>query len=156
MTISLSTPITGSAQTGFTAPTYTLTADYAPDVNNGKQWAVTALGGTQAGVTVHSGSSVFTVMFSRPKVFRVLGKPNPTTGVLKDVPVNIYKFNVRKGVTPLANQPYATAMVRGEVHVPAGSDTYDAANLRAMISVLGGALSQISAGMGDTIVSGLI
>lgn len=156
MTISLSTPITGAAQTGLTTPTYTLTADYAPDVNNGKQWAVTALGGTQTGVTYHSGSSPFTIMFSRPRVFRVLGKPNPTTGLLKDVPVNIYKFNVRKGVTPLAGQPYALAMVRGEIHVPAGSDTYDPANIRAMLSAAIGALSQISAGLGDTAVQGLI
>jgi len=60
MTWSPTTPVTGGAQTGFTAPTYTLSVDTAPDIN-GKQHAVTALGGTQAGVTSHSVSNPFTV-----------------------------------------------------------------------------------------------
>lgn len=45
MTMNLTTPLTGAAQTGFTAPTYTLTLDVNP-AQNAKQWAVTALGGT--------------------------------------------------------------------------------------------------------------
>lgn len=51
MTIALSSPVTGGAQTGFTSPTYTLTADTPPAGSGGKQYAATALGGTQAGVT---------------------------------------------------------------------------------------------------------
>jgi hypothetical protein len=155
MTMSLTTPVTGGAQTGFTAPTQTLTVDTAPDVN-GKQWAVTALGGTQAGVITHSVAAPFTVTVSRPKVFKVLGKPNPVTGLVKDVPMNTYKVIVRKGVLPLAAQPYSVAIFRAEINVPAGSDTADPANLRGAMSLLVGALSQLSAGMGDTAVSGII
>jgi len=155
MAISLTTPITGIAQTGFTSPTYTITPDVAPDIN-GKQWAVTALGGTQAGVTTHSVASPFTIMFARPRVFKGLGKPNPTTGLVKDVPRNVYKMIVRKGVLPLAAQPYTNAIVRIEIDVPAGSDTADAANLRALCSAAGGALSQLGAGLGDTLVSGVM
>lgn len=59
MSFTLTSPITGAAQTGFTSPTYTLTSDLAPD-NNGKQVAVTALGGTQVGVTTHSVAAPFT------------------------------------------------------------------------------------------------
>jgi hypothetical protein len=40
--------------------------------------------------------------------------------------------------------------------VPAGSDSADAPNLRAMLSLSFGALSQQSAGIGDTIVSGIM
>lgn len=155
MSYSPSTPVTGAAQTGFTSPTYTLTADIAPD-NNGKQHAVTALGGTQTGVNVHSVAAPFTCTFSRPRVFKALGKPNPTTGLVKDVPMNTYKFLTRKGVLPLAGQPYANMIIRTEIQVPAGSDAADPANIRAALSAHIGLLSQQSAGIGDTNVSGVV
>lgn len=155
MSFTLTSPITGAAQTGFTTPTYTLAADLAPD-NNGKQNAVSALGGTQAGVTTHSIASPFTLTFVRPKVFKYLGKPNPTTGMLKDVPRNTFKLITRKGVTPLSGQPYSTMQITTIFDVPAGSDTYDSANVRAALSAHIGALSQQSAGAGDTVVSGII
>lgn len=155
MAVSLTSPVTGAAQTGFTSPTYTLTADIAPD-NNGKQWAVTALGGTQAGVTFHSMSSPFTITFTRPKVVRSLGKPSPTTGLYSNVPRNVFKVIVRKGVTPAVGQPYTVAMINASIEVPAGSDTYDAPNLRALCSAAIGSLWQVAAGEGDTIVSNIL
>lgn len=155
MAVSLTSPVTGAAQTGFTSPTYTLTADNAPDTN-GKQWAVTALGGTQTGVTVHSGASPFTITFTRAKVYKALGKPHPVTGLVGNVPRNTYKVIVRKGVTPLAGQPYTTMLATTSFDVPAGADTADAANIRALCSLLIGALTQVSAGEGDTLVSGLL
>jgi hypothetical protein len=155
MTITVTSPVTGAAQTGFTAPTYTLLGDLAPD-NNGKQNAVSALGGTQVGVTAHSIASPFTITASRPKVFKSLGKANPITGVVKDVPRNVTTLLVRKGVTPLAGQPYALMLIRCTIEVPAGSDTADPANVRAALSLMIGALTQQSAGIGDTSVSGVI
>jgi hypothetical protein len=155
MTFALTSPITGGAQTGFTAPTYTHVGDMAPDIS-GKQVAVTALGGTQTGVTTHSVASPFTVTFFRPKVFRFLGKPNPTTGLIKEVPRNSYKLITRKGVLPLAAQPYANMQITTIIDVPAGSDTADAANVRAALSAHIGALSQQSAGIGDTGVTGIV
>lgn len=155
MTISLSSPVTGGAQTGFTSPTYTVAADQAPDVN-GKQYAVTALGGTQTGVTTHSVSSPFTLTWWRPKVYRVLGKPNPVTGSLPNVPLNVSKCIIRKGVLPLSGQPTRVASWSSSFDVPAGSDTADAANLRAMVSLGVGSYSQMSSGIGDTLVSGLV
>jgi hypothetical protein len=155
MTFTVTSPITGAAQTGFTAPTYTLTGDLAPD-NNGKQNAVTALGGTQALVTTHSVASPFTLTFVRPRVFRQLGKPNPTTGLIKDVPRNSFKLITRKGVLPLAGQPFQNLQVTTIIDVPAGSDTADPANIRAALSAHIGALTQQSAGAGDTAVTGII
>ncbi|DAD50878.1 TPA_asm: coat protein [ssRNA phage SRR5467090_1] len=154
MTWNVSTPVTGGAQTGFTSPTYTVVVDVAPDVN-GKQVAVSALGGTQAGVTVHSVSSPFTATFFRPKTFAVLGKPNPVTGLLPSVPKNEFKYIVRKGVLPLAGQPIALASIDMRMHIPAGSDVADPANLRAMYSLAIGILQQQSAGLGDTVVTGI-
>lgn len=155
MTFALTSPLTGLAQTGFTAPTYTHVSDAAPDIT-GKQVAVTALGGTQTGVTVHSMSSPFTMTFFRPKVFRFLGKPNPTTGLIKDVPRNSFKLITRKGVTPLAGQPFSNMQITTVIDLPAGADTADAPNVRAALSAHFGALSQQSAGVGDTAVSGIV
>jgi len=155
MSFTLTSPITGSAQTGLTSPTYTHVADTAPDVT-GRQVAVSALGGTQTGVTVHSMASPFTITVFRPKAFRFLGKPNPVTGLVKDVPRNTFKVITRKGVLPLAGQPYANMQITTIVDLPAGSDTADAANCRAALSAHLGALAQQSSGLGDTCISGVL
>lgn len=117
MSFALTSPITGQAQTGLTSPTYTHVTDSAPDIT-GKQVAVTALGGTQTGVTTHSMSSPFTITFFRPKVFRFLGKPNPTTGLIKDVPRNSFKLITRKGVLPLAGQPFRNMQITTTIDLP--------------------------------------
>lgn len=156
MSINLTSPVTGAAQTGFTSPTYTLVPDIAPPGNPGKQWVVTALGGTQAGVLVHSVASPFTINFTRPGTLRVLGSPNPVTGVVTVVPTNTYKVICRKGVLPLAGQPYKVFNATLTLDAPAGSDLADPANLRACVSLLIGALSQQSAGIGDTLTTGIL
>jgi len=155
MSFSLTSPITGGAQTGFTSPTYTHVADTAPDVN-GRQVAVTALGGTQAGVTIHSVASPFTVTIVRPKTFKSLSPVVPGTGLLPSVPKNSWKIIVRKGVIPLTGQPAAVLLIKVEIDVPAGADTADAPNIRAALSAAIGALNQQSAGLGDTTVSGVM
>lgn len=149
-----STPVTGGLQTGFTAPTYTIVLDTAPD-SNGKQHAVTALGGTQAGVDISSVSRPFTATFVKPKVLKTLGSANPVTGVISNVPNNSYVLNTRKGVLPLAGQPSRVMTIRTIIDIPAGSDTADAANVRAALSLHIGLLNQQSAGLGDSSVSGI-
>lgn len=155
MTITVTSPITGAAQSGLTSPTYTLTGDIAPD-NNGKQNAVTALGGTQTGVTSHSVASPFTITAIRPKVLKGLGSPNPVTGVIKQVPRNVYKVITRKGVLPLAGQSVQTMLVTTTIEVPAGADLADPQNVRAALSAHFGSLNQQSSGIGDTSVSGIL
>jgi len=155
MAFGLTSPLTGAAQTGFTAPTYTLTPDTAPDVN-GKQWAVTALGGTQTGVTTHSVASPFTQSAFRPKNFKVLGKTNPVTGLVSNVPMNTHKVITRKGVLPLSGQPYKNLNITTVIDIPAGSDTADPANVRAAFSAHIGALYQQAAGLGDTAITGIL
>lgn len=155
MAVNLTSPVTGAAQTGFTSPTYTHIVDVAPD-SNGKQNAVTAIGGTQTGVDVSSVSRPFTFTFIRPKSLRTLGSPNPVTGVISNVPNNTYKAITRKGVLPLAGQPSRTMLITTIIEVPAGSDVADAANVRAALSMHLGSLSQLSAGIGDTTVSGVM
>lgn len=155
MSITLPGSLTGSAQTGFTTPGYTLTADTSPDIN-AKQSAVTALTGTQTGAEAHSVSKPFTLSVWRPKSAAVLGKPNPVTGLIAQVPVNTYKVITRKGVLPLAGQPNQVCIIRTEISVPAGADTADAANIRAALSAHFGLVSSVSAGVGDTCINGIL
>lgn len=155
MSVNLTSPITGAAQTGLTSPTYTLTSDVAPDMN-GRQYAVTALGGTQTGVTTHSVASPFTITFWRPKLAKLLGQPNPVTGVVSNVQRNVYKLVTRKGVIPLAGQPAQNMIITTIMEVPAGSDTADSEDIRAAVSAHIGALNQQSAGIGDTLISGVM
>lgn len=155
MTFALTSPITGQTQTGLTSPTYTITADTPPNINS-KQWVVSALGGTQTGVVAHSVSAPFSIAMFRPQNPQVLAPVNPVTGVLTKVPMNTYKVVVRKGVLPLAGQAYKNALLTLVLDVPAGSDTADPLNVRAMLSAGFGALVQASAGIGETVTTGTL
>jgi len=154
MAISVSSPITGSAQTGFTSPSFTVTADVSP-VQNGKQVVVTAASGA-SGLTAGSVSSPFTLNFTRPLNLKVLAPVNPVTGVLRVVPVNVYKMITRKGVIPLAGQSSSVMNMTTSMSVPAGSDSADPANIRAGLSCHIGYLSQQSSNIGDTLVTGIL
>lgn len=155
MTVALTTPVTGLAQAGLTSPTYTLTADTPPNPNS-KQWAITALGGTQTGVLAHSVAAPFTLSAFRPAVFKSLAPLNPVTGVLKAVPMNNFKFVTRKGVLPLAGQAYKNLVITTIIEVPAGSDLADPLSIRAALSAHFGSISQNSSGFGDTVVQGIL
>lgn len=156
MSITVTSPITGSVQTGLTTPTYTVTSDVAPPGNPGEQVAVIALGGTQTGVTAHSVASPFTINFTRPASPRILGTPNPVTGVVSTVPNNSYKIITRKGVTPLAGQPFRNMVITTTCDVPAGADVADPQNIRAALSAHFGAIAQQSAGFGDLTINGIL
>lgn len=154
MTVSISTPVTGGAQTGFTTPSITLTTDVAPSIN-GKQYAATAVSG-MPNVDSHSVSKPFTITVMRPSSMKVLPAPSPVTGIIKQVPKNTYKIIVRKGAVPYANQQAQIAMINCSIDVPAGTDTYEPEEIRAMLSLFIGAVQQISAGLGDTATTGIL
>lgn len=155
MSFAPASPVTGAAVTGLTSPTYTLTTDVAPSIN-GKQYAVTALGGTQTSVDTNTVSKPFSISFFRPVNLRVLPQANPVTGVIKNVPMNTYKLITRKGVLPAANQVPMNGRITTTIEVPAGSDTYEPEDLRAMISAHFGVGWAQASGIADTVVSGII
>lgn len=156
MAITIPASITGGAQTGFTAPVYTMLADSGVD-NYTKQSYVSALGGTQAGVTVHSVQSPFTVSVRRPAALKLLLIKflNGVTGKYTRVPRNIYTLLTRKGVLIQSGQ-YDLMMVKTLVDVPAGAETFDIANCRAAVAAHVGLLSGVSAGIGDTVNTGTV
>jgi len=155
MTISLTSPVTGSAQTGLTSPTYTVVADQGPNPFS-KQWAVTALGGTQTSVDVHGASKPFTITFAKPAQLRTAPQPNPVTGVMGSAPRNTYSVYVRKGVTPGVSQTPQVMVLRCDLSVVAGADLVDPEDIRAGLSLLIGSLTQQSAGLGDTLITNLL
>jgi len=155
MAFNLSGAVTGATVPGFTSPTYTVTADIAP-TTSGKQWAVTALGGTQASVDLNSVSKPFTVTFTRPTTLRTLPQANPITGLVKSFPMNTYKVITRKGVLPLANQANKVARIYTVIEVPAGADVTEPEDLKAMVSAHIGCLSNQSSGIADTILTGVM
>ena len=154
MAFSPSSPVTGAAISGLTSPTYTVGADTPPS-SNSKQYAVTALGGTQPGVSAHSLSSPFTATMFRPATIKSLGAPN-ASGVIKTFPKNTFELLTRKGVGVLANQPIQLATMRTAITMPAGADTYDAMSVKAMLAFHIGLLTQIYQGMSDTVLTGTL
>lgn len=155
MTVSLTSPVTGSTQTGFTSPTYTIVVDSPPNAYS-KQYAVTALGGTQTNVDVHGASKPFTITFSRPQTIRSAPVANPVTGAMPNSPRNVYSVIVRKGMNPGVNQNPQTAVLRCDLSVVAGADVVEPEDIRAALSLLIGGMTQQSAGLGDTLVNGLL
>lgn len=155
MAVSLSTPVTGLAQTGLTTPGFVLTTDTPPAVNM-KQWVVASLTGTQAGVAAHSISSPFFFSATKPIQMKMLGTINSATGLLRSVPMNSYTFQTHKGVIPFTGQPASKMRIRLIIDVPAGSDTIDPNSVRSAISFFLGCASQQSAGIGDTVVTGIL
>lgn len=156
MSFSPSSPVTGAPQTGFTSPTYTIVADVGPDAANTKQYAVTAVGGTQAGVTTHSVASPFSSNFYRPKTLRTLQASSSQLSVVRNVPRNIFGRITRKGVTVLSGQPIIVAYAKTSYEIPAGSDTADAPNVRAMVALHEGIGWAQSAGIGDSLINGVL
>lgn len=155
MSFGPSSPVTGASQTGLTSPTYTLTSDIGPNAHS-EQYAVTALGGTQTGVEAHSVSKPFTLTMERPAQFRQLGTPNPVTGVISNVPMNVYKYRTRKGVEVDSSQNPKNLIIETKISVPAGSDSYDPESIRAALSCHAGALWADSSGIGDTLIDGVL
>lgn len=155
MSLTLTSPVTGTAQTGLTSPTYTLSDDVAPG-NNGRQYSVSALGGTQTNVDASSVSKPFTVTLVRPATFKQLGVVDPVTGVLRNVPKNTWDIITRKGVVPLSGQASQTMLIRTSISVPAGADVVEPEDIRAALSAHFGALSQASSAIGDAIINGTL
>lgn len=155
MAFAPASPVTGATVTGLTTPTYTLVSDTPPNANS-KQYAISALGGTQTGVDVNSVSKPFTLTMFRPPVLRAVPQVNPVTGILKNVPVNSYKVITRKGAAPGTNQSPLVARITTIIDVPAGCDTFEAEEIRAMCSLHFGVLNAQSDGIASTVLTGVL
>jgi hypothetical protein len=139
---------------GLTSPTYTLVEDTPPNASS-KQFAVSALGGTQTDVDVHGISKPFTLTFFRPASFKMLGQPN-TAGVVRQFPKNNFELLTRKGIEVLGDQPVQMLMIRTIVSVPAGSDVYEPEQIRAALSCHVGSLWAEASDISETLLTGTL
>lgn len=152
MSIALSSPVTGAAITGLTSPTYTVVPDSVPGVT--KSWYVSALGGTQTGVTPHSIASPFTISWKNP-VSLVSPGVVDASGVLRSpIRRNRYELIVRKGGVPVSGQAARLSVVRVQFEVEAGVETNDPSQILAMLFAAFGATTQLLPGIKDTLTTG--
>lgn len=154
MTWSPDLSITGAAQTGFTSPTYTLVADLAPDVNS-RQWVITACGGTQTGARISTAGDPFTITIRRAP-YKARPAPNPVNGSYGNVPMNRIEVLGRKGVYIDSSQTVREARLRLIAELPAGCESSDAVNVRALVSMFLGQLAEEAADYGDSLISAVI
>ncbi len=159
MALSPTSPVTGSAVTGLTSPTYTITEDQAEA--NKRRWIVTALGGTQTGVETHSVSSPFSLEVSRPNAIKVLPRAN-VSGNYSSIPMNEYRVRVLKGTTVngtgLGSVNEVLSRVGVSIQVPAGFElaSNDPEEAKAMLSFLFGFLHANASGLYDLISTGVL
>jgi hypothetical protein len=123
--------------------------------NPSKQKTITALGGTAGSATANTASSPFTATFSKPSAIARLPAPNPVSGLRGSIPNNQYKLVIRKGGFAAAGVP-VIAVARLTIDIPAGMDSYNPDEVRALASYLVGVLNEESADLGDTLVTGVL
>jgi hypothetical protein len=75
---------------------------------------------------------------------------------MPNVPRNVYSVKVRKGAKPGTGQNPQVMVLGCDFSVVSGSDLVDPEDIRAALSFLLGSMSQQSAGLGDTLVNGLL
>lgn len=143
------------AVTGFTTPSYGTTAS-STTIPNGKTSIVTSKAGTQPGtVDVHSASRNFSFLSIKPSVVRTVPALN-NAGQLVNVPVNVYSFSTKKGLTCMVGQPSQTGYVKTQIGIPAGSDANDPDNIAAMVLAHTMALAQLAQEIVNTAKTGEI
>lgn len=145
---------TGGAQTNLSSPTYTYAADLSPDPSS-RQYVVTTLGGTQTDVRTASAGDPFHLTVRRDRAYKLLPPKNPVNGSYGNVPLNKTELLFRKGVKIDSTGTIRTANARIQIELPAGSESNDPANIRALLSFVIGILNEESADIGDSAITGI-
>jgi len=157
MTVGITSPVTGSAQTGMTSPTFTFTEDRVIGSQPARRYLVSARGGTglnNVTTDVHAVSRPFSVTIARPASFKPAPVINAASGIaLRATGKNEYKFTVAKGVTA-ASGLTEVSFFDGNIRIPAGADINDVAGVKSLLSAAIGVLTSIASGLGDTVIDG--
>lgn len=129
-TINLAGPTTTTGTTTLlTSPTYSFVPGVSKD-QSAKAYTVSALGGTQTGVAIHTLAKPKEVIFKRFKDYLRAAKYNSLTAKFGVVPKNTISVIGRGGVNISATQ-VEICSVRLDVSVPSGAEAYDPANVEA-------------------------
>lgn len=153
MAISLSATVTGSAQAGFSSPTYGTAVDTPPSVNS-KQWYVTTIGGTQTNVVESGIAKPFTITVFKPAVFKPVIR-NADGIATRASGFDVWRVIVRKGVDTNSEVDWTeNAVIDCAIKIPVGAPDNNASNLRAMMSFFIGSLTDVSSSLGTAVVTG--
>lgn len=140
--MNLNSPVTGFAQTGLTSPTFTLVPDTAP-MSNGKQFAISALGGTQTGVAANSVGAPFSITYVRPAAFKMADAGIlAASGMIANVPKNVHKLITRKAVGVNSEGGKGVLLIETTFSVPVNSPDTDLVSIKSAISAHVGAIQQ--------------
>lgn len=133
MSINLTGPTAAVTTTDskISAGTYTFVADQANDLRT-KVFAVSAIGGTQTGVQKHTAEAPKQLMFRRPASYAQLGGYNQVSGKYSKVPKNVTRI-IGKGSAQVVLNQWEIIPMTLDIGIPAGSASYDAANVEASV-----------------------
>lgn len=123
--------LAGATIAGLSSPTYTAALDI--NTGNEKTLIVTALGGTQTGVSVHTNSNPFSIKVAKAR--QIKAPPTASNGVLRGGGVNVFRLSLIKGVVPLSGQNPVVSLISTEIRVPAGGDVADVNSIKAALSL---------------------
>jgi hypothetical protein len=135
--------VTGTPVTGLTSPTYTLSTVSAPNIS-ARARIISALGGTQTDVNVHSIIRPFRMTWQWPLVIKqqtpaqaeLVGAQIP----VPNLPVNRYSLNTSKGLKVTNGEATGLMSIKTEITIPAGGEYYADQDIRAALSAHSGTI----------------
>jgi len=134
MPITLSSPVSGvSSQPDLTSPTFTVVAIPAA-VDGALSYGVSALGGTQTGVSAHS--------LAKPFTHTAYANMNIRTSDKTGTAVNKTRTMTRKGLVCDALGTIRQGSIEMILRLPAGSEQFDPVSVQSLISCSLGCNSQ--------------
>lgn len=158
MALSLTT-VTGAACTGLTSPTYTMTQQSAGATE--KVYFVSAVGGTQNGVAVHSNELPFKFYSRVPARFKIPGARSQSTGMYVGPGAgrkNEIVLGMVKGVNlldGLSGYQYDTINGQLNIRLPAAVGN-DPEQIAAFLSAFAGILWANASGIYDMTRNGVL
>lgn len=132
MSINLAGPTAAVTTSQLTAATYTFVTDMAQDARS-KVFVVSALGGTQTGVSAHTVDAPKQMIFKKPASFAQPSGYNQVSGRYGKVPKNTTRVMFRGSAKVAANQ-WEGLPISMDIGVPAGAVSYDRANVEASVT----------------------
>lgn len=131
MSISLAGPTAAVTTAALTSATYTFTAALAND-NRSKAFIMSSFGGTQTGVQAHTVDAPKKFVVKNPSQFLQPSGYNVSSGRYGKVPKNSTRV-VGTGSAKVSATQWETIPIALDIAVPAGSLSYDRANVEASV-----------------------
>lgn len=131
MSILLTGPTTASTTPVITGGTYTFVPDLPAD-NRSRVAVISAVGGTQTGVSIHTAEAPKQFITKRPASIAQPSGFNTTTGRYSKVPKNVTRVIFRGSAKVSANQ-WEVIPITLDLPIPAGAESFDRANVDASV-----------------------